>query len=113
MKMKWNLQILVVLVCGIVGHGYSQGMDDEIIPFDITFWKKELRLKKSQTQQIHLINQSLYNSLRQVSNSTCVEGKEVQMLLQLWNTAVTGTLTSKQKRKWEKLLRINTAPLKD
>jgi hypothetical protein len=112
--MKSNWQILVVLLlCGIVGLGYSQGMGDEIVPFDITFWKKELRLKKSQTQQIHLINQTLYNSLRQISNSTCVEGKELQMLLQLWNTAVTGTLTTKQKRKWEKLIRINTAPSTD
>ena len=110
--MKWNWPTLMVVLCSIAVPAYSQSTD-EIIPFDITFWRKELRLKNAQIQQIHYINQSLYNSLRQVSSSTCVEGQELQTLLQLWNSAIAGALTSRQKKKWEKLLRNNAVRLKD
>jgi hypothetical protein len=102
MMSRWSTLIFSIFFT--VTFGYSQPLPGDRIPFDIVFWRKELRLKKTQVTEVHFINQSLYNSLLQLSATVCIDGQELETLLQLWQVSLSSVLTSRQKRKWKKLM---------
>ncbi len=102
MMLRWLTLIFSIFFTATLG--YSQPEPGDRIPFDIVFWRKELRLKKAQVTEVHFINRSLYSALLQLSTTAYIDGQELETLLQLWQVSLSNVLTSRQKRKWKKLM---------
>lgn len=100
---KASVLILALMFAPYAGTG--QPIERRSVPFDITFWQKELRLTKAQRLQIYCINRCLYNSIYEMVLTDSTDHHNLQMLLDLWKHSTFDLLSQKQKRRWKKLER--------
>jgi hypothetical protein len=96
--------VLFVLLILNLPFGYSQPLKTKA-SFDMSFWRKELRLTNMQVRQIRFINFDFYNALLDMhaspSNS---DVRNYQVLLDLWTVATADVLKVRQRKKWQKIL---------
>jgi hypothetical protein len=95
---------LFLLLAFNLPSGYCQSLNNKI-SFDVSFWRKELRLNNIQVQQIRSINNDFYNALLELRYfSGNIDVRSYQVLLELWGVATRDVLKVRQRRKWQKIL---------
>jgi len=94
--MKRFLLLVLVMIAG-----YAQATPVDEAPYDVMFWKGELRLKPEQIHQLQGINHDLYTALYELKGSS---REELAAVLSHWKTAMIDVLTPRQKRKWDKII---------
>lgn len=93
--------LLVILHCS-VAVAYCQNTSTDKFCFDVSFWKKELKLSRVQVAQIHQINHGMYDALYELAVNRNTSS-DFGVLIRDWRTATMGVLSERQKMKWEKL----------
>ena len=98
---------ILLLFCSL-NIGYSQSTNSDHAPFDVSFWRKELRLNRTQLAELDAINQNMYHSIYELAKSKSADRVNFPTVLKTWRVSTFEVLTTKQRRKWKKLL-INYA----
>lgn len=93
--------IIVLALLPVITATGQANMDQ--FAFDLTFWKKELRLSKLQQFEMHAVNINMYQALYQLAESDCIQSSDLEILMQLWKTSTLAILSDRQRKRLEKV----------
>ena len=95
-----GLLLFVLNVFPVTSHSAPL---DSMLLYNVSFWRKELKLRKEQIWQIQTINRDIYETIDHLADQKYIAAESLRNLLHLWKISIYEVLTPRQKKRLEKL----------